>query len=515
VSERFSSLREFLRAPHTREVLLWCLPALLLGLTLRAVLVFHAPYAFFHDDASDFLTTPDRLLHDWEWSVHAKKTFLVPALFSVPFFLPGPVLITLPLFQHALGLGLVVLIGTLCRLWFRWWKIAIIPLTCLAAANPFFLWYEHTIMAETIYIFCTALLALAGTLYALGQTRGRFIFLCVALVLESGARPEGKLLFGFGLLLVCLYHWRAWRTEWVRPAIIVALGILIHFQTKTAQAGLLLYTSVCRFTPTELKCAPGFDPYISELRADLQKRWSEKPSFPKVRDRRMVAAAVQAYLKDHPQIHTGKGDKRSVDSFCLKLARETCQQNVGYLPVHVYHKFRFVANDAPSGRLDNAWLFDKQREAFHGDPDRVMRLAKKLTGKPITTFEELDRFIDTHYGEVRWFNTYNDRWLAAVNYFRLPDREYPDKWTPFVYPGIPYYFMLAAAGMIAVAFRRGTLQPFHISWALTMFCFFFVIMLTANVRSRFRFVFEPFWFIYIGLLVESIVLVFLRLLPRR
>src|SRR4051794_29258216 len=66
--------------------------------------------------------------------------------------------------------------------------------------------------------------------------------------------------------------------------------------TQTSQAGLPLYTSMARLTPTELSCAPGFDPFIEPLRTDLQKRWAEKPSFPKVRDRRLVSAAVEGYL---------------------------------------------------------------------------------------------------------------------------------------------------------------------------------------------------------------------------
>ena len=102
-----------------------------------------------------------------------------------------------------------------------------------------------------------------------------------------------------------------------------------------------------------------------------------------------------------------------------------------------------------------------------------------------------------------------------MNTLRLPDQKFHVPPYLYDYPGIPLYFLLAAVGLVAVALRRGVLQPFHVAWAITMFCFFFVIMLTANVRPRFRFVFEPFWFIYIGLLLESIALLFLRLLPRR
>ena len=506
MSHILSQLKTTLREPTTREFLAWCAPALLAGLILRIVLCLHLPYAYYHDDAPDFLTTPDRLLYDHRFELHEKKTFLVPILFTLPFFLKAPALVTIPILQHALGLGLVLLIGLLCRLWFRHWRVFIVPLTVLAAINPFFLWYEHTLMAETIFLFCTALVALAGTLYTLDRSRGRFLFLLIALFLEAGARPEGKLLFGFGIFLVALLHWRAWRLDWPRFAIIVALAVAIHFMTRTSQAGLLLYTSVVRLTPTELKCAPGFDPYIAPVRAELQRRWEEKPQFPKVRDRRAVADAVTRYLAAHPTLKSG-GKHQSVDSFCLKLARETCLQRFGYLPIHVYQKFRAAATDSPSGRLDNAWLFEKQREAYLGALTRTLALAPGLTGQRIDTAEELERFIDTHYGEVPWFNRWLDAWLAAVNHWRFPDRPVPNPQFPVVplfHPGVPFYFLAAALGLIAVALRRGTLQAFHVAWGLTLLAFFYTIILTANVRPRFRFVFEPFWFLYIGLLAEGL-----------
>jgi hypothetical protein len=272
---------------------------------------------------------------------------------------------------------------------------------------------------------------------------------------------------------------------------------------------------VCRLTPADLKSAPGFEPYIAPLRADLQQRWETRPCFPRVRDRRAVADAVERYLADHPQIHTGKSDKRSIDSFCLKLASETCRRSLGYLPIHVYHKFRSVACEAPSGLLTNYWLFEKQREAYRSDTERTLRLTEKLTGTAMHSELELNDFVDRSYAEVPWFNTLNDHWLRVVNFLRFPDDKYREG--PYIheYPGVPLYFLFAALGLVVVALRRGTLQPFHVTWALTMFGFFFVIMLTANVRSRFRFVFEPFWFLYIGLLLESIALLFMRLLPRR
>ncbi len=503
----FVSLKKLIAAPATRQFLAWCLPALLAGLALRVVLMLHMPFAFYHDDAPDFLHTTERVLFEHKFELHAKKTFLVPFLFTLPFLTGLPALIVIPAVQHLLGLASVVLVGGLCRLWFTHWRVALVPLTVLMAINPFFLWYEHTLMAETIFIFVTLLVALAGTFYALAQTRGRFVFLLVALVLEAGARPEGKLIFGFGLFLVALLHVRAWRVEWPRFAIMLAVAVVTAQLTKTAQTGLLLYTSVVRLTPTELKSAPGFDPYIAPLRADLQQRWEEKPQFPKVRDRRLVAAAVERYLDDRTA-GDGRIKRGSVDAFCLKLAKETCLRNFGYLPIHTYHKFRLVSNEAPSLFFNNSMLFDKQREAFVGSLERNLRLSRGLTGRALTSEAELHQFIDTHYGEVAWFNAWQQRWLDEVNRFRFPDRRVPNPdWptVPIYYHGVPFYFIFGALGLLAVMLRRGVLQPFHIAWGLTLLAFFYTIMLTGNVRARFRFVFEPFWFLHIALLLDCLV----------
>ena len=501
--EVFAHFKKLLIAPDTREFLAWCLPALAIGLALRVLLMAHMPFAFYHDDAPDFLHTAEKLLYEHHLELHAKKTFLVPILFTLPFLTGFPALVVIPVCQHLLGLGTVMLMGGLVRLWFRHWRVAIVPLTVLVAINPFFLWYEHTLMAESVFVFTTLLVALAGTLYTIDCTRGRFVFLLASLVLEAGARPEGKLLFGFGLFLVALLHARTWRVDWPRFAILLVVALVTVRLTKTVQTGLLLYTSVVRLTPVDLKCAPGFDPYIAPLRADLQQRWEEKPSFPRVRDRRAVAAAVERYLDD--QAANGKAAKRSVDAFCLKLAKETCLRNFGYLPVHVYHKFRIVSNEAPSLFFDNAALFDKQREAYVDSLERNLRLSRGLTGRELKDEAELQRFIDTHYCEVPWFNAWQRRWLAAVNHFRFPDRRVPNPdWptVPLYYNGVPFYFVIAALGLFAVMLRRGALQPFHVAWGLTLLAFFYTIMLTANVRPRFRFVFEPFWFLYIALLVE-------------
>jgi hypothetical protein len=491
-----------------REVFIWCIPALIAGIAIRVALTHSLPFAYFHDDTPDFVSTADKLMNEHKWELHEKKTFLVPILFAAPFALPVPTMVSIPFFQHILGLGFIVLVGVLCRLWFANWKLFVVPLTLLAAVNPFYLWYERTLMAETTFVFCTALVAVAGTLYAKKPTIERLVFLCVALVFEAGARPEGKLLFAFALFLVALIHWADLRNSWRRLAFVALVALVTHFATRTEQAGLLLYTSVARLTPVNASAAPGFEPYIAPIRADLQRRWDERPQFPRVRDRKAIYDAVEQYLKDEAAKLGEKRSRIGVNRMCFKLARETCVKNLALLPGLALTKFKLVANDSPAGQFDNNVLFGKQREAFTDNIPRTARLSRGLTGQSLKDEAEMDAFIDRNYGEVPWFNNWSDKWLEIVNAIRLPDEFYPVPERPglhYTHYGVPLYFLVAVAGVIAVMFVPGPLRRFHIAWGLTLFGYFFVIMLTANVRPRFRFVFEPFWFLYIALLAEVIV----------
>lgn len=477
-------------------------------MAIRIALCVSMPYAYFHDDAPDFISFADKLMHEHKWELHEKKTFLVPILFAAPFALPVPTLVSIPIFQHILGLGLIVLIGTLCRFWFKNWKIFIVPLTLFAAINPFYLWFEHTLMAEATFVFFTVLVAVAGTLYAKKPTLARLVFLCVALVFDAGARPEGKLLFGFALFLVVLIHWGNLRNSWLRPALVALVALITHFATKTEQAGLLLYTSVARLTPVNPTSAPGFEPYIAPIRADFQRRWNLYPQFPRVRDRKAIHDAIEDYLK----VEAARMGKRKhpvgVDRTSFKLARETCLKNLTLLPGLALTKFKLVATQSPAGLFDQNILFGKQRDAFNDNVARNVRLSHGMMGQHLPDEEAIQRFVDRSYGEVPWFNRLSATWLKAVNAVRLPDKAYtnPDRsWQPIVHYGVPLYFIVAVVGVFAAMLIPGPLRKFHIAWGLALIGYFFVIMLTANVRPRFRIVFEPFWFLYVTMLADAFI----------
>lgn len=508
MSHLLAQLLAFLRHPRLREVLLWCAPALLVAIVLRVALCQALPYAYFHDDTPDFISTADKLMHEHKWERHEKKTFLLPFLFSVPFALPIPVLVSVPIAQHILGLGLIVLIGTLCRFWLKNWKVFIIPLTLLAAINPFYLWFEHTLMAETMFVFLTALVAVAGTLYAKKPTFARLVFLLISLFLDAGARPEGKLLFGFALFFVVLVHWGDLRNMWRRPTLVMLVTAITFMVTNTDQAGLLLYTSVARLTPVNPKSAPGIEPYIAPMRAELQKRWEEYPQFPRVRDRKAIYDAINEYLKVEAKKMGKRKHPVGVDRTSFKLAKETCLKNWALMPGLALTKFKLAANFSPAGLFDNSLLFEKQRDAFSDNIPRNVRLSKGLTGQYLADENAINGWIDRNYGEVPWFNQLTMRWLDIANAIRLPDKTYPNSnraWRPIFHPGVPLYFIVAVVGVLAAMLIPGPLRKFHIAWGLALIGYFFVIMLTANVRPRFRIVFEPFWFPYIAILADVLV----------
>ncbi len=219
------------------ELLRWCLPALLVGLALRAALTWSMPYGYVQYDSSDYLITVDRFIEDHHFFIHDKRSYLTPLLFSAAFLLPVPALITIAAAQHFMGLIATVIVGALVRLWFRFWKIAIIPVTVLFAASPWVIWYEHTIMGEAQYLFFTLITVLAGTLLARQPTMKRFLWFIVSMLLVSGTRLESKTFYLFAILLVVLLFWKQWKlTAMGFAAVVLTYVVAFHFSGNTPRS---------------------------------------------------------------------------------------------------------------------------------------------------------------------------------------------------------------------------------------------------------------------------------------
>ncbi len=132
----------------------------------------------------------------------------------------------------------------------------IVPLTILMALHPAPLWFEHTLLAESPYLFCVVALALAGTVFARWPTWETFGFLLAALFFTAGARPEGRLFLAFGVLLTLLVYRRGLRREVAKIVTLVVFCVVTLIATRTAQAGILYTRRFCTSRPTNPASRP-------------------------------------------------------------------------------------------------------------------------------------------------------------------------------------------------------------------------------------------------------------------
>ncbi len=135
-----------------REVVKWCLPALLAGAALRIALLSYAPYAFWESDSNSYFGFAHQLFYHGDFSIDSKRRYLYPVFVGLLNILPGSVMGWLALAQHALGLTATVALGYVirqtCVAW-RWW---IVPVTLGYAAMPITIWFEHAALGETLFI---------------------------------------------------------------------------------------------------------------------------------------------------------------------------------------------------------------------------------------------------------------------------------------------------------------------------------------------------------------------------
>ena len=521
----------FIRDRRLHEFLWYCVPGVLVALVLRAALMVSMPFGYYHPDTHDFMATAYSVITNHHWAVHGKTTFLTPTLYLLAFFPKVPALFVIPLAQHARGLLMVLMIGALARLWFRRWRWWIVPVTVLAAMQPSVIFWEQTLTSESGFVFCAVLLALAGTLFARWPSRVSFGLLLFAMCCVAAARPEGNLWQGAGVLLVLIVYGRRWKREWIKimGTVLVALGMLAI--TKTSHSGLLLYSSLVQFTPDNPTTVPGFGPYILPTRDRLRSEREERVGDDVVKASRPVQQALLAYIADHPHADLGldhaKPKKRkrhtpvtaetaaqgsaldlrysnNMSNLCRQLAVESASHHVRELPGYAWRKFLARIRDDPGGRFDEYTFDEKQAVSLAGKPAISQALGRRLTGGvPIDDLAEAQAFVDAHYhlGNLAWFNALEARWQAAVDRWHLPDTRYSAE---YVLPGLTWFHLLGMVGALVALGRPGPARRLHWAFVPTMAGAWFLVMLTAAVIPRHRFVWEPFWLLYGFLLLDSV-----------
>lgn len=504
-------------ADHRLHELLWyCVPGVVVALLVRGWLTASMPYGQFHFDTPDFLQTPYDLLHDHRLTLHNKKTFLTPLLYTLPFLLRVPALIVIPIGQHLLGTALVLAVGALARLWFVYWRWFIVPLTVLTAAHPAFLWFEHTLLAESQYIFCVVALALAGTMFVRWPNWETFGFLLAALFFTAGARPEGRLFLAFGVLVTLLVYRGQLRREMAKFVTLFVFCGLALIVTRTAQAGILLYTSILHLAPDQSKVAPDLMPCLRPMRDKLRRSRALKISNDVVHiEKRLTAQIMECYAPKHPELQLGvpkSYNAKKVNALCLKLAIETARAHPFQLPGIVLVRFLARIDDDSGGQFLNHDVQTRQYRALVRGERRNGVLGAGLAGVPLDTDNAISGFIYQHYDErrVAWYNRWETFWMDAISALRLPDIRYSAE---YQLPGLPLFYVVALLGAVVMALAGQSTRTFHRAFLPVLGGVWFTVTLTGAIMPRYRFVLEPFWLLYFFACADGIARLSTRRLP--
>ena len=195
----------------------------------------------------------------------------------------------------------------------------------------------------------------------------------------------------------------------------------------------------------------------------------------------------------------------NMSNLCRQLAVESASHHVLELPGYAWRKFLARIRDDPGGRFDEYTFDEKQAVSLAGKPAISQALGRRLTGGvPIDDLAEAQAFVDAHYhlGNVAWFNALEAHWQAAVDRWHLPDAHYSAEYD---LPGLTWFHLLGMLGALVALGRPGPARRFHWAFVPTMAGAWFLVMLTAAVIPRHRFVWEPFWLLYGFFLLDSVV----------
>lgn len=350
----------FRRHPVVRDALLWAVPALIVGAALRLILLHYSPYAYWGSDSRSFYGFTTGVLDDFYFSINEKRRYLYPIFLLPVTLLPGATLQTLAWIQAALGLGTVVAFAYFVRRVFVGWRIFIVPLTVLYAGLPIFLWYEHELIADSIY-FQGVVWALAGWAAWVSQAdpaRARRLFWAffVPFAIIVLTKPSVKFFWpGLLIALVVVASWRVlkWR-QWAAIGALFLAGLTVGDDDQSAW---LLYTTI--FPMTQLE-TPQHADYKAQIR-DLVVEKRERFDF---------------YNDEDDEVHDFLRDSKSSEPRPLwqALAREPKKRE------QLYHDLAF--------------------EAIRARPDLFLYVAlKRLAGSANMTDFKTDRFEPTYFAD--------------------------------------------------------------------------------------------------------------------
>lgn len=265
----------FARHPLLRDTLFWALPALLVGAVLRLILIHTSPYAFWGADSRSFMGFTNGVLTDFYWSINEKRRYLYP-LFLLPIsLLPGGTLRWLAWIQPGLGLLSILPLAYCVRRLFGGWKAWIVPVTVLYAGMPVFMWFEHELIAESVFYQCMVWVLGGWVAWVSQKEAGRarvlWWWFWVPLAIMLLTKPSGKMLWpGILLALILVGAWRILKwPQWAALAALFFAGLTVGDDN---QGSWLLYTTAFPLTQVDTPAHAAFKAEIRDWVAQKRER---------------------------------------------------------------------------------------------------------------------------------------------------------------------------------------------------------------------------------------------------
>jgi hypothetical protein len=414
----------------------------------------------------------------------------------------------------------VIFAGALIRLWFPLWRWIIVPATLLIAVNPWQLWYEQTLMGEANYVFFLFLVALLGTLWARRPTWWNFAWFALALFCICGTRAEGKIMLLFGFALVPVVLWPHWKPMLAGACCLAAVYWVASLGGGGSHAFSLLYATLFKLTPDDIRSEPETAPYLIPLRDQAIREGADTPTD-LVDLAKKINDQVEKYL--HEKRGAGKKVKEQISAIERSLSVEILKRRPLEVLLTPLVKFQAACDGWASGAdFGEHALHEKQLQAIQRLGGMVDVLGVGMTGTKLDQ-AGMQQFALAHYDpdRMRWFSDYERAWNFWSIAARLPDRpaaeprwahdfitvnpgptelepgtgrliRHPEK----VIPGIPVYFLAAFAGMLAAMFIPGPCRRVQAAFIAAMLFTWYSATMVGVTNPRFRFAYEPFCYAY-------------------
>lgn len=493
-------MMSFWKNRELHQALWFCVPALILGALLRSLLLSQMSYAFFHDDTRHLIGTGVKWLEEGEFILSGRRTFLVPFLYAIPIKLGIPLLPTIALGQHALGLLMIVEVGLICFLWFRYWRIWIVPLTLLIGLHPSLLWYEHLALQEFCYVFGAVTIALISTWFYRNPSPLSFCSLFLVILLTAGARPEGNLFCFLGLGMAVA----AFGKNWKQVAMYLGVGLIftgiIFKLTPTNQGGKLLLATLMPLLPDHTRFYPKI---TQELKNTREKARAIKPWF--IHDITPIRKETEMVVNDNLKRNFSKEKRPEVDEVCKRLGLEIGLSRWYELPKIAFYKFLVSHRDTKlrskrsaliAGSFGKDWVYEGQTAIMFkasGEASDSWKYLPLLLKKSYPTAEALHLNLKQLYrvSTPDYLTRYQEIFSNLFLGFRLPSLSYQGD----SLPGLPFIYVIGVVGFIGLGCRKERQARFYWVWLAMLIFLVFAIFLVGNIRARFRLVFEPFLFL--------------------